>query len=202
MSARGSLRTRNTRLSLKACAAEGLWLRSMFEVAYNLGWPKSELLNLRVRQVDLASRTIRLEVDETKNNDGRTAVMTSPIYALLQQCVLGKQADDHVFTRDGGQPVRDFRGTWDKICTEAKTPGLLFHDLRRTAVRNMVRRAIPERVAMTISGHKTRSVFDRYDVVSESDLREAAQKLDREFRHTSDIPEPSERPIATSTNIN
>src|ERR1700737_3542739 len=110
MSARGSLRTRNTRLSLKACAAEGLWLRSMFEVAYNLGWPKSELLNLRVRQVDLASRTIRLEVDETKNNDGRTAVMTSPIYALLQQCVLGKQADDHVFTRDGGQPAPDFPG--------------------------------------------------------------------------------------------
>jgi integrase len=174
----------------------------MFEVAYTFGWRKSELLNLRVRQVDLASRTIRLEVGETKNDEGRTAVMTSLIYTLLEQCVIGKRADDHVFTRDGGQPIRDFRGAWTRICTKAKTPGLLFHDLRRTAVRTMVRRGIPERVAMTISGHKTRSVFDRYNIVSESDLRAAAQRLDREFRHTSDIPGYSEQPIATNPNIN
>jgi len=186
----------------KECAAEGLWLRAMFEVAYSFGWRKSELLNLRVRQVDLASRTIRLEAGETKNDEGRTAVMTNLVFGLLQQCVIGKQADDHVFTRENGQPIRDFRGAWTKVCTGAKVAGLLFHDLRRTAVRNMVRRGIPERVAMMISGHKTRSVFDRYNVVSESDLREAARKLDREFRHTSDIPEHSEPPIATRTNIN
>jgi len=195
------------------CAKEGLWMRALLEFGYQFGWRKdSEVLRLRVEQVDLHDRSIRLEPGTTKNDDGREAYMPELLYQLIQRCVVGKQPTDYIFTRQRGKPVRDFRGTWAKVCVaagvgrmvskccrkplvedkceacgkSAKEPknkqkyvGLIFHDLRRTAVRNMVRRGIPESVAMKISGHKTRAVFERYNITSKSDLREAARKMDQ-----------------------
>jgi integrase len=195
------------------CAKEGLWLRALLAVAYNFGWRKSELLGLRVRQIDLLARTIRLEVGETKNDEGRTVVMTDEVYTLLAACVARKGPDDYVFTRENGQPILDFRKTWTNVCVRACVPGLLLHDLRRTGVRNLRRLGVAESVAMKISGHKTPSIFRRYDITDEADLADAAERLNAkrtkamptapaEFGHSSGIVGTKNGAVAPAPEFN
>ncbi|MFI5056908.1 MAG: tyrosine-type recombinase/integrase [Candidatus Acidiferrales bacterium] len=152
-----------------------LYLRSMLALAYSFGFRRGELLTLKVSDCDLLGGTIRLRT--SKNGEPRTVPLTAETRGLLAACISGKDAEEPVFTRNG-KAVSDFRGSWDAATTKAGCPGLLFHDLRRSAVRNMVRGGIPEVVCMKISGHKTRAVFDRYNIVSGRDLADAAEKIE------------------------
>lgn len=133
---------------------------------------------------------MRLEPDTTKNREGRQFP-----YADLpeRKAVIDAQWAEHaalkksgticpyVFQRSGkkkqGIRVKNFRRAWLTATKAAGCPGRIPHDFRRTAVRNLVRAGVPEKTAMTITGHKTRSVFDRYDIVNEQDQREAVRKL-------------------------
>lgn len=180
--------------------ASELWLRALLAVAYSFGFRKGELLEMRVNQVDLLGKTIRLWRGTTKSGEPRLVSMTPEVALLLKECAHDKKPDDYVFTRDNGKPILDFRERWDKLCSEAKVE-LLFHDLRRSAVRNMIRRGIPERVAMEISGHKTRSVFDRYNIVSQADLEDAARRIQQGAEEQKPKPEP-EPDFRHKTDIN
>lgn len=179
---------------LADAAAGQLWLRGLLALGYTFGFRKAELLEMRCKQADLLHNTVSLYSGETKNGEGRTVTLTEECRLLVMELRKGKQPEDFLFTRDGA-PVRDFRGAWDALVKAAGVPALLFHDLRRSAVRNMVRRGVPQKTAREISGHKTDSVFSRYNIVSEADIADAARKIEQGAKaaasiHTSFAVEP------------
>jgi integrase len=159
--------------------------RPLVRFMYLTGWRVSEVLGLEWRQVDFSAGRVCLDPGTTKNDEGRTFPMTDELRELLeaQRAYTEQVQKDRgvicrwVFHRNG-EPIRAFKRNWKTACKLAGCPGMLAHDFRRTAVCNLVRAGIPERVGMTMTGHKTRSVFERYNIVSEGDLREAARRLD------------------------
>jgi len=159
-----------------ACSLEGIWMRGIFEIANAYGWRSDSIRSLRVRQVDFEDGSIRL--DDTKNGEPVEAKMTSVIRQVMQACCAGKHPDARVFTRSGGRPVLSFRKAWARATAAAGVPGLLFHDLCRTAMRNMRRLGIDESVAMDVSGRRTPSIFRRYNIVDGKDRTDVARRLD------------------------
>lgn len=169
-------------------------LRPVITFAYYTGWRiTSEVLPLEWHQVDLATGMVRLNPGTTKNGEGRVFYLTPELRTLIEE---RQRATDNLKARGVIVPwvffrmvakgrrgpkspkrITAFGKAWKTACRKAGCPGRIPHDLRRTAVRNMVRVGIPERVAMQLTGHKTRSVFDRYNIVSGADLREAARKM-------------------------
>jgi integrase len=165
--------------------------------AYITGWRKSEILSLQWRQVDFKARTVRLEAGTTKNDESRQFHFTDELESVLLE--QKEKADE--LAKDGkivpyvffypkgkraGRRFHSIKKAWATACEDAEIPGRLMHDFRRTAVRNLVRAGVPERVAMKMTGHKTRSVFERYNIVSEADLTEAAERLNEFTKHSFD----------------
>jgi integrase len=151
-------------------------LEPIVTFAYHSGWRKGEILGLTWDKVDLKQGTVRLDPGETKNDEARTIYMEEDLLEEMRSLHSKRRLGcPYVFHRNG-EPIKDFRWTWDSRCQQAHLKNRLFHDFRRTALRDMIRAGVPERVAMKISGHKTRSVFDRYNIVNDQDLKEAARK--------------------------
>jgi integrase len=179
------------------------YLKPFATFAYKTGWREAEVSNLTWRQVDLEAGIVRLEVGESKNKEGRTVYLDDELREVFRN-----QQDEsrrtgrlieYVFPNsDGTGRIKWFRHSWNEACRrvglgygyrlnkkyvekwQGKLPaGPILHDFRRSSVRNMVRSGVPETVAMKISGHKTRSVFDRYNIVSEEDLKQAAAQQEK-----------------------
>jgi integrase len=159
----------------RVLAALPEYLRPLLCVAYNTGLRRGTLLSIRLDQVDLAAGLIWISRTQVKNRQGQTVPIMAG--AMRGYCEMAVSANKrYLFERDGRQ-IRDFRAAWSAACTAAELPNLLFHDLRRTSARDWVAAGASESATMAITGHKTRSMFDRYNIIqSATVLRAAALK--------------------------
>lgn len=152
------------------------------------GWRKSEILALQWRQVDFDAGMVHLDPGTTKNREGRTFPfgVLPPLADLLRR---QREHTDkvekrigsivpHVFHREGAE-IRSMVGAWRGATKRAGLEGAWFHDLRRTAVRNLERAGVPRSVATKLTGHKTESVYRRYAIADEAALNEGVEKLAR-----------------------
>ena len=147
---------------------------------HTTGWRwRSEAARLRWTDVSFDAGEVRLDPGTTKTGEGRVFPFTADLRALLARRRVGvRDGDGLVFTRTSGAPIRSFNKAWASACRAAGVPGRVLHDFRRTAVRNLVRAGVPERVAMQMVGWKSRQMLDRYHIVNAADLLDAARRLD------------------------
>jgi integrase len=151
-------------------------LRGLILTAYRLGFRKSELQNLLCLQ--LADGWLRLFAGATKNGKARAVKLPDDVNEVLSACAKGKAPDAYLFSWRDGSQIRDFRGAWEKATKAAGKPDLMFHDLRRSAVRRMKRKlGIPTATAMLVTGHLTTKIFEDYDKSNPEDVAEAAKIL-------------------------
>lgn len=160
---------------LKLYKALPAYVRPIAAFGYRTGWRKNEILSLTWDRVDLKERSVKLTPDQTKNKNARSIYLDDELLKLLKIQRMRRGRCKFVFHRNG-KKISNFIKAWKNACEEVGLEGKLFHDFRRTAARNLTRSGTKETVAMKITGHKTRSVFDRYNITSEDDIKQAMER--------------------------
>jgi integrase len=154
------------------------YVKDVARFSYYTGWRKREVLSLEWRFIE--DDVLRLPPELSKNKDGRVLILTGVLADIIERRRVARlDLLPWIFHRKGKRML-GFLHVWKKACTLAGVPDRHYHDSRRTAVRNLTRAGVPEKIAMTITGHKTRAVFDRYNIVNEDDIRHG---LERTFTH-------------------
>jgi integrase len=151
--------------------------------AYETGWRKAEVLGLTWAMVERESGLIRLP--ETKNGEGRVVPLRGVLLEIVErrwrQRVVGNAIVPWVFHRTGRR-VKDMDKAWRRACRKAGVAGKLFHDFRRTAARDLVEAGLDYQAAMSVTGHKCTSVFQRYRIVDTRTTARAIEQL-QAYRH-------------------
>jgi len=152
-------------------------LRDLAEWCFVTGMRKGEATKLTWAGFDRETWTLRLHARDAKTRVGRVIPLGGALRAIIERRLASRRLDCQLIFNREGEPIRDIRKSWANACKAAGLTGRLFHDFRRTGVRNLVRAGVSQTVAMAISGHRTASVFRRYDITSEADIAAAVERV-------------------------
>ncbi len=137
-------------------------------VGYYMGLRLSEIINLAWPEIDLKKGFIRLAAKRTKTDTSRSIPLHPKVKAILETLPRGLHTD-RVFLFDG-KPFTEFKRSWKTALKNAGIKDFVFHDLRHCALNNLRRAGNDFFQVMALSGHKTMSVFKRYNLVTEDEL--------------------------------
>ena len=162
-------------------------LKPVVATAFYTGMRRGEIVGLTWNKVDLQERIIRLEAEDTKDNEARDIPIPDELHGILKSIPRGIH-DKHVFHHNGKPIKGDIRTALRRACKEAGIPygrstkgGFVFHDLRHSFNTHMRKAGVPESVIMEITGHSTRQMFDRYNTIDTEDTRQAIDQLQAYF---------------------
>jgi integrase len=166
-------------------------VRDIIEFLYNSAWRSSEPKEMQWSWLDVDTWTVRLPAKYSKNKRPRTLPLEDTLKDIIERRIKARDiACPYVFHRKG-KPIKSFRKAFQAAAKAATLTGLVPHDMRRSAIRNFRKAGLSESDGMKLSGHRTRSVYDRYDIIDEADSREAmkkAQAYNRRERERKVIP--------------
>jgi integrase len=167
-------------------------LRDLIRFGFLTGWRKGSIKSLR--WADVGDDVIYLRAENSKTRKPETMPIEGELQGIIERRRTARAVEaengatrfaEHVFHHDG-QPIGDFRKAWATACKKAGCPGMLVHDLRRSAARSMIAAGVPQAVAMKITGHRTDSMFRRYAIVNEDQKREALAKTQQYLGNSSE----------------
>jgi integrase len=162
------------------------YLREPASFLYHTGWRKGAMRTLQwLRDCELEftpdgaliGGAITLQVENSKNKTASTLPLKGELLEVIRRAWVARDSECPYVFHDGKAPIGDFRKAWASGCKAAGLDRLLVHDLRRSCARNLVRSGVPERVVMMVTGHKTRCMLDRYNIVSAGDLEAAMTRV-------------------------
>ena len=179
-------------------------LKPLVEFLYYGGWRKSAARNLEWKEIDMRGRTARLKIADAKNKEPWILPLSGRLWEIVQERAKARRLDCPYVFHVNGKRIKDFRKTWWSACVatglgrfvmveDEKTKrlkkeyvGLYVHDLRRSCARHLSKAGVKEQIAMKITGHKTNSMYRRYRIVDEDEIRQALDQTQAHLDATAD----------------